>query len=225
MIDSLFSRDKTFLFSLAHLANLPVFTDWPVKFITEDGTGKRAKRNSAAMHSIRSQARKHALLERRQRHAASHGSYKHGYRTVQTTSGRADIHSSMQIPDATSSAHTCCVCAEGANPSNQEDDPRNSGQMAQLLVEIQDVQAEYRPVIRANPRKPHEASRNHALQRQALQRISPQTNLGGGRADPFESYPIKGEPYDHILIDHCKSLRFVLLRLGKFPEREAANLL
>lgn len=204
----------------------PVFADSLLKFITEDGSGKRARRSSPAMHAIRSQARKHGLLERQRRHAASQGSYKDGHQSLQIASDRTHVHPSMPISDATCcSLYTSWVCSEGVDSSNQEVDPQNSGQMAYLLAETQDVQAKYRPVIRASLGKVHEASRKHALQRQALQRMGPETYPGGGRADPFESYPIKGQPYAHILIDHCKSLRFVLLRLGKFPDRQAANLL
>jgi hypothetical protein len=132
----------------------------------------------------------------------------------------------MPISDATCcSLHTSWVCSERVDSSYQEVDPQNSGQMAYLLIETQDVQAKHRPVIRAGLGKVHEASRIHALQRQALQRLGPQTDLGGGRADPFESFPIKVQAYAHRLIDHCKSMRLVLLRLGNFPDRQAANLL
>lgn len=34
--------------------------------------------------------------------------------------------------------------------------------------------------------------------------MSPQTVLGAGRVDPFESFPIKGQAFVHDLVDHCK---------------------
>jgi hypothetical protein len=169
------------------------------------------------MHAIRSQARKHSLLERQRRCAASQGSYKDGHQSLQVASDRTHVHPLMLVSDATGCPpHTSQVCSEGAGSPNQEVDRQNSGQMAYLLVETQDVQAKYPPVRRASLEKVYEASRKHALQRQALQRMGPQTDLGSGRADPFESSPINGQPYVHILIDHCKSLRFVLLWLASF---------
>lgn len=34
--------------------------------------------------------------------------------------------------------------------------------------------------------------------------ISPQTILGAGRVDPFQSFPLETQGYMHNLIDHCK---------------------
>lgn len=34
--------------------------------------------------------------------------------------------------------------------------------------------------------------------------ISPQTLVGQGRIDPFNSFPVKMSPYMHHLIDYCK---------------------
>jgi hypothetical protein len=51
---------------------------------------------------------------------------------------------------------------------------------------------------------------------QAQGRISPLTILGAGRIDPFQSYPIKTQPYMHQLVDHCKLSQFLHLQLGDF---------
>jgi hypothetical protein len=203
-----------------------VFANQFLKFITEDGSGKRARRSSADLHAIRSQARKYGVLERQRQHAASQKPLKDDHRILQRASDKTHAHPLMPTPDATwCSPHTSWVDSSDVGSSNQETDPQILSQMGNLLVEVQGAQAKYRPVIRARPAKFHEASGKHALQRQALQRMGPQTNLGGGKADPFESYPIKGQPYAHMLMDHCKSLHFVLLQLRKFPDRQAANLL
>jgi len=177
------------------------------------------------MHAIRSRARHHGILERRRRHAALQDSYKDGHRSLQVAPDRTCVHPSIPIADATcSSLHACWVCSDGVDSSNQEVDLQSSRQAAFLLVETQEVQAKDRPVIRGS-RVIHEAIKRHALQRQAFQGMGPQTVLSGSRADPFETFPIKGQPYAHILLDHCKSFLFVLLRLGKFPDRQVANLL
>ncbi|KAE9377806.1 hypothetical protein N431DRAFT_166662 [Stipitochalara longipes BDJ] len=190
------------------------------QFITENGSGKRAQRSSAAMHAIRSQARKHGLLERQRRHAASQGLVKDRFRSLQVASEKAHIHPSMHIPHAKDcSIHTCHACFEGANSSSQDVDPRKSRQLPYRLMETQDAQAEYGPGIHAPSGRVCEAGRNHKLQRQMFQRIGPQTRLGAGRVDPFQCYPIRAEPYIHNLVDHyitlCKRNTAALLLISE----------
>jgi len=42
-------------------------------------------------------------------------------------------------------------------------------------------------------------------------RVSPLTILGAGRVDPFDSLPIKSQPYIYKLLDYCKILLFICL--------------
>jgi len=48
------------------------------------------------------------------------------------------------------------------------------------------------------------------------QRMSLQTILGAGRINPFDTYPIKAQPYVHRLVDHCRIFLFLHLLPVKF---------
>ena len=47
------------------------------------------------------------------------------------------------------------------------------------------------------------------IPRDTFRSISPRTILGAGRVDPFNSFPVKADPYVHELFDHSTS--FILL--------------
>jgi len=64
------------------------------------------------------------------------------------------------------------------------------------------------PELRPNPNSQEGQlstwSREFGRQYLSQGRISPQTMLGAGRIDPFDSFPVKMESYMHSLVHHCK---------------------
>ncbi|PMD46029.1 hypothetical protein L207DRAFT_628653 [Hyaloscypha variabilis F] len=53
--------------------------------------------------------------------------------------------------------------------------------------------------------------------------VSPQTILGAGRVDPFNSYPIEMTSHAHRLLDYCKSSNFISL-FGDYIPMESTDL-
>jgi len=185
----------------------PDFADWLLKFITEDGSGKRAKRNSAEMHAIRSQARKHGLLERQRRHAATQGAIRDRHQSLRSSSAEFRTQPYLHLQDVRS-----CTCVECAYAYSQEIERQFSHEGAYWLTGSEDGLTEYESGMLARSGTGQQPHRLRDIQRQIMHQFSPQTMLGAGRVDPFQCYPIKAEPYVHNLVDHCKRWLFITIK-------------
>jgi hypothetical protein len=122
------------------------------------------------------------------------------------------------------------VDSDLTNPPTQSTSRQNRHGTAfskgrELLMGVQDVQEaplkpyhNYKPQLNYKTRmRLHSAQMlqfGMNLESQRQQQISPQTILGAGRVDPFQSYPIQTEPFMHQLVDYCESLLFINMPFG-----------
>jgi hypothetical protein len=214
------------------------------KFIQEHG--RRAPSSSPAMFAVRSQARKYAALERHRREQWFQGRIKDHLRSVQMVPNPAfveplvtgsnsessslgtdegdemaaglptNIDTRQEISESRSHLpgteglddgdSTTCLVATSHSDGNTT--------LISSKLRAERRENQYRNLVSVNLSR---ARNIRHSQSQHWQRISPQTILGAGRVDPFQSYPIYAQPYMHNLIDHCKSLHFTVLFLGAPP--------
>ncbi len=186
------------------------------QFIREDG---RRRHSRSSVSTIRSQARRHANSERRRRNAPSVGRRQLLQRARNPGPslpefGSDDASADIEVTEDVAGYQSSTFWIEDsyAESSDQTDGRRNiylkrSPSRRMLLAEKQVV-----PKASLKSHSDHKA-RVRQYQEKILrtyleffrQQPTPvQTILGAGRIDPFRTYPLDLDLYEHRLVDHCK---------------------
>lgn len=168
------------------------------------------------MFMIRSQARKYITLERqRQQETTSHRS-PHKLASIQPlihapTGANAikPFDQSNEIEDVVSSAEV-----EDLISSSHVKDKQNLDHTAHASVNTAGIPANLSRegsgicIFAGKGSLRDDRVRLHRQSVLASSSHTVQTILGAGRVDPFQSYPVKVQPYMHNLVDHCKTCHF-----------------
>lgn len=192
------------------------------QFIREDGRQRHSR--SSALSTIRSQARRHANSERRRRNTPLVSRRQLLQRARDpgpslpewgSDDASADIEVTEDVNGDQSS--TLWIDDDSHEESSDQTDGRRSSHIKRspsrrmLPTEKQVV-----PKASLKSHLDHKARvRQHQgkilrtyLEFFRQQRSQVQTILGAGRIDPFRTYPIDLDIYEHRLVDHCKYLVF-----------------
>jgi hypothetical protein len=179
---------------------------------------------------VRSHARKFAALERQRRENPIQGRLKDHHRLIPKAPSPAHIrpllikkvveHGSAELKELDTGKRKVLgsyqsADSKAADSSNSWLDLQHSVKKtitssSDFLMVVQERDDDDGVLVCLSP------IRVRHFESQARGQSSPFTILGAGRVDPFQSYPIKAEPYMHQLVDHCKFSNFVQFQLGDF---------